>query len=104
MNPIFAIFNLGGGEIILILAIVLILFGAKKLPELAKGLGQGIKEFKKATDNASEGMRHAIEETLPVASRRLPPAQAGTEPTVSQASTTPRPEPGPVAIPANINC
>ena len=40
---------IGGWEIILILAVVLILFGAKKLPELAKGLGQGIKEFKKAT-------------------------------------------------------
>ena len=56
-----AIFNLGGGEIILILAIVLILFGAKKLPELARGLGQGIKEFKKATDNASAGAREVIE-------------------------------------------
>ena len=66
-----AIFNLGGGEIILILAVVLILFGAKRLPELAKGLGQGIKEFKKATDNASAGMREVVEETLPVASRRL---------------------------------
>jgi sec-independent protein translocase protein TatA len=66
-----AIFNLGGGEIILILAIVLILFGAKKLPELAKGLGQGIKEFKKATHNASEGMREALEETSPSAPVRL---------------------------------
>ena len=48
MNIMFAgIF--GGWEIVLILAVVLILFGAKKLPELAKGLGQGIKEFKKAT-------------------------------------------------------
>lgn len=39
---------LGGWEIVLILAVVLVLFGAKKLPELAKGLGQGINEFKKA--------------------------------------------------------
>src|SRR6266436_3854426 len=78
LNPILAIFNLGGGEIILILAIVLILFGAKKLPELAKGLGQGIKEFKKATDNASAGMREAVEETLPVSSRHLPPTTADT--------------------------
>ena len=85
-----AIFNLGGGEIILILAIVLILFGAKKLPELAKGLGQGIKEFKKATDNASEGMRHAIEETPPVSSRPLPPAPAGAERAVSQISPGPK--------------
>ncbi len=73
-----AIFNLGGGEIILILAIVLILFGAKKLPELAKGLGQGIKEFKKATDNASAGMREAVETTLPMASRHLPPTTSDT--------------------------
>ena len=79
LKPMLAIFNLGGGEIILILAIVLILFGAKKLPELAKRLGQGIREFKKASDNTSEGMRHAVEETLPMASRPLPSASAGTE-------------------------
>ena len=85
-----ALFNLGSGEIILILAIVLILFGAKKLPELAKGLGQGIKEFKKATDHASEEMRHAIEEKLPMASKHLPPAPADTERTVSQNSPAPR--------------
>ena len=36
-------------EILLVLAVILIFFGAKKLPELAKGMGQGIKEFKKAT-------------------------------------------------------
>ena len=50
----FGLFNLGGGEIILILALVLILFGAKKLPELAKGLGTGIKEFKKATREVTD--------------------------------------------------
>ena len=38
-----------GGHIILILAIVLLLFGGKKIPELMKGLGQGIKEFKDAS-------------------------------------------------------
>ena len=40
--------NLGTGEIILILLIVLLLFGAKKIPELAQGLGKGIREFRKA--------------------------------------------------------
>ena len=50
MNIMFA-GMIGGWEIVLILAVVLLLFGAKKLPELAKGLGQGIKEFKKATRN-----------------------------------------------------
>ncbi len=50
MNIMFA-GMIGGWEIVLILAVVLLLFGARKLPELAKGLGQGIKEFKKATRN-----------------------------------------------------
>ena len=48
MNTMFGAM-LGGWEIVLILAVVLILFGARKLPELARGLGQGIREFKKAT-------------------------------------------------------
>jgi len=60
-----AMLGLGGGEIILVLGVALLLFGGKKLPELAKGLGQGIREFKKATGSASEEVRHAIEETLP---------------------------------------
>ncbi len=84
LNPMLAIFNLGGGEIILILAIVLILFGAKKLPELAKGLGQGIKEFKKASDNTSAGMRDVIEETPPAATRCLALATSDTERTVRE--------------------
>jgi sec-independent protein translocase protein TatA len=48
--PTFAVFNFGGMELLLILFIVLLLFGAKRLPELAKGLGQSIKEFKKASN------------------------------------------------------
>ncbi|MEY2429229.1 MAG: hypothetical protein QOJ40_2114, partial [Verrucomicrobiota bacterium] len=67
-------------------------------------LGQGIKEFKKATDHASEGMRQAIEETLPVASRRLPTVLADTERTVSQVSPGPRPDLGPKAVPADFKC
>jgi sec-independent protein translocase protein TatA len=56
LDPMLAIFNLGGGEVILILAIALILFGAKRLPGLARGLGQGIKEFKKSTGASPAGM------------------------------------------------
>jgi sec-independent protein translocase protein TatA len=40
--------NLGATEIILIVAVLLIFFGAKKIPELAQGFGKGIREFKKA--------------------------------------------------------
>ena len=44
-------FGLGTMEILAILLIILLLFGAKKLPELAKGLGKGINEFKKASND-----------------------------------------------------
>jgi len=46
--------SLGGSEIFLILLVILIFFGAKKLPELAKGLGQGIREFRKAAKDVQE--------------------------------------------------
>jgi sec-independent protein translocase protein TatA len=87
LNPMLAIFNLGGGEIVIVLGLALILFGGKKLPELAKGLGQGIREFKKATSNASAEMRHVIEETRPASSRHLPPALADTQRIVSQVAS-----------------
>ncbi len=46
--------NLGGSELFLILLIILVFFGAKKLPELARGLGQGIKEFRKAARDVQD--------------------------------------------------
>jgi sec-independent protein translocase protein TatA len=57
-----AIFDLGGPEILLILAVVLIFFGGEKLPELARGLGKSIREFKKATAGIEEEFKRAIEE------------------------------------------
>jgi|ADurb_Total_1113_FD_contig_21_2915667_length_253_multi_2_in_0_out_0_1 sec-independent protein translocase protein TatA len=45
---------IGVQELVLILVIVIVLFGAKKIPELAKGLGTGLKEFKKATSDAEQ--------------------------------------------------
>lgn len=45
---------LGTGEIIVILAVILLLFGGKKLPEFARNLGRGIKEFKKACNGLDE--------------------------------------------------
>jgi len=46
--------NIGGSELFLILRVILVFFGAKKLPELAKGLGQGIREFRKAAKDVQE--------------------------------------------------
>jgi sec-independent protein translocase protein TatA len=72
-----AVFGLGGWEIVLILAVVLILFGAKKIPELAKGLGSGIKEFKKATKDVTDEINNpAPTETTTTVTpvQKLPPA------------------------------
>jgi sec-independent protein translocase protein TatA len=46
--------SIGGQELFLILLIVLIFFGARKLPELARGLGQGIREFRKAAKDVQD--------------------------------------------------
>lgn len=60
MDLLLFIGGLGGTEIALILAVVLIFFGPKKIPELARGLGKGIREFKDATkeikDEIGEGL------------------------------------------------
>jgi twin arginine-targeting protein translocase, TatA/E family len=85
MNVFFA-GMLGGWEIILILAVVLILFGAKKLPELAKGLGTGIKEFKKATREVTDEISTAMDDTSHQPARRI-----------SQNSHQPESEPAPDA-------
>src|SRR5215470_5467267 len=100
MNVMFAAM-LGGWEIVLILAVVLILFGAKRLPELAKGLGTGIKEFKKATREVTEEVYNAMDET-PNTQKRLPsnlpnqapqatPAEAPQAQTVAQSSPGTKP-------------
>ncbi len=57
--------NMGGGEIMLILVVVLLLFGGKKIPELARGLGQGIREFK----DASEGVKKEIHRNIQAAEK-----------------------------------
>jgi sec-independent protein translocase protein TatA len=46
--------GLGGSEVILIVAIILLMFGGRKIPELMKGLGKGIKEFKDASKGVEE--------------------------------------------------
>jgi sec-independent protein translocase protein TatA len=81
---------LNGWEIVLIFAVILVLFGAKKLPELARGLGHGIKEFKKATRDVTDELQNAMDmDAPPPPPRRLP--ETSTTPnsgTVAQSGTT----------------
>jgi sec-independent protein translocase protein TatA len=53
--------SIGGWEVLLIFMVVLLLFGAKRLPELAKGLGKGIKEFKGAVEGIEKELDEAAE-------------------------------------------
>ncbi len=55
-------FGLGSTEMILILVVILFFFGAKKLPELARGLGKGIREFKDASREVKENIEKAASE------------------------------------------
>tara|TARA_R110001583_G_scaffold105061_2_gene252494 strand:+ start:803 stop:1021 length:219 start_codon:yes stop_codon:yes gene_type:complete len=48
---------ISGAEIIIVILVVVMLFGAKKIPELAQGLGKGMKEFKKATDDIKKEIK-----------------------------------------------
>lgn len=51
----------GATEIILIVAVIVLFFGAKKIPELARGIGQGINEFKKVSDDSESENNHQKE-------------------------------------------
>lgn len=55
-------FNIGTSELILILILVLIVFGPNKIPELARVLGSGVREFKRATQEMSSRVNHALDE------------------------------------------
>lgn len=58
---VLALMGLGGQEMLLIGLALLLLFGAKKIPELMRGLGQGIKEFKNATKDVKESIEKSID-------------------------------------------
>lgn len=63
----FAVFGLGPTELIVILVILLVLFGGSKLPSLAKGLGQSIKEFKKASKEEEQEAKASPAPAAPAA-------------------------------------
>ena len=56
-------FNLGTGELLIIFLVILLLFGAKRLPELARGLGKGINEFKDAVETGKKEILDAEKNT-----------------------------------------
>jgi sec-independent protein translocase protein TatA len=89
MNTLFA-WALGGTEIILIVVAVLVLFGAKKIPEFAKGLGSGIKEFKKATREVTDEIQNATDDKPVQQSKSVANGQSQPEKTIPQSPAPPK--------------
>lgn len=58
-NNILLFLNLGGGEVMLILFVVLLFFGSKSIPELARGLGKGLREIREASESIRSEIEHA---------------------------------------------
>ena len=85
--PLAFIEGIGGPELMMIMFIILLLFGANKLPELARGLGKSVKEFKKAASGVENEVRRAMEEP--------PPAPAPKPLATIQQTSTPVEKPTP---------
>lgn len=74
--------GIGGPELLMIMFVVLLLFGGQKLPELAKGLGKSVREFKKAASGVEEEFKRAMAETpeTPTPPPALPAARPPVAP------------------------
>jgi sec-independent protein translocase protein TatA len=88
MNVMFGFMNMGGTEMLVVLVLILVFFGGRKIPELAKGLGQGIKEFKKATREVTDEIQNAAES--PPAPSNPAPRQVSTPAPVEKSATVPQ--------------
>lgn len=90
---------MSGGELVIVVVAVMVLFGARKIPEFAKGLGQGIKEFKKASNEVTQEFQNAMDDAQ--YSKPMPPSPPSPaapqhehehdapSPTVAQQNTPP---------------
>ena len=92
MSLLASFMNLAGPDLIVILLIVLVLFGAKKLPELARGMGQAVKEFQKAKDEFNDELHKAGKSDTQVAKPELKAPESTVARTDDQRATTTTPQ------------
>lgn len=85
--------GIGGPELLLIMFVILLLFGANRLPDLARGFGRAVREFKKATSGVEQEVRRAMAEPPPPPSPR-PAGTIGQGETSKSAAPPPPPPPG----------
>ena len=86
MKAMFALGGLGGWEWVIIILAVLLLFGSKRIPDLARSLGQSIKEFKKGAREVTDEIQNAGEGKSASASK---PAAGGAPPSQTVSQSTP---------------
>ena len=80
--------DIGSGEVMVVVLVVLLLFGGDKMPQLARGLAKALREFKKAAGNVEQEFKRALDEVpevppakpAPPAERPLPPPASPAEP------------------------
>jgi sec-independent protein translocase protein TatA len=96
MSLLASFMNLAGPDLIIILLIILVLFGAKKLPELARGMGQAVREFQKAKDEFNDELNKAGKPE----EKTVQPAQANV-PRIESGTTGTQPDPNQAAVPGN---
>jgi sec-independent protein translocase protein TatA len=100
MSLLASFMNLAGPDLIVILLIVLVLFGAKKLPELARGMGQAVKEFQKAKDEFNDELHKAGKSDTQTAKPDVKPAESTVARTDNQPATSEvRPDPNQAVTP-----
>jgi sec-independent protein translocase protein TatA len=78
--PSLAFLDVGGTELMMIMLVILLLFGSKRMPDLARGIGKTIREFRKATSGLEEELRRAIETPPSPPQPRKPAAPPGMPP------------------------
>src|SRR6201982_187384 len=88
MSLLASFMNLAGPDLIVILLIILVLFGAKKLPELARGMGQAVKEFQKAKDEFNDELHKAGKPETETAKSDVKPAQSTVPRSESQPASS----------------
>src|SRR5215470_6544153 len=88
MSLIASFMNLAGPDLIVILLIILVLFGAKKLPELARGMGQAVREFQKAKDEFNDELHKAGKSEAETARPDVKAAQSTVARTDNQSPTS----------------
>jgi sec-independent protein translocase protein TatA len=93
--PSLAILDVGGTEIMMIMLVTLLLFGSKRMPDLARSLGKSIREFKKAASSLEEELKRALETPPPPPQPRRPAAPAAPDLPLKETVQPPASEPAP---------